>query len=354
MRMSAIPNDTSPFCFTTANQSRARWLLVTLLAMLSLGATVWLGDTATAQPPDSTAIPVSPGTVLSEPLALPVGIKFDPGQRDAEAAQQQVVLIPGLLAGAESLQSVRRELQARHVTTSTFYYTSSQGIAAAADLLSRELQRLAQVQPNTKLVLITHSMGGIVARAVVEDSKRFSANVTKLLMIAPPNHGSALAELSTRSLRQTLLADQSIPEDTLQAVDQLIEQFFGRAKTDLRPDSPFLKSLNQLSRNPNVEYAIFCGTGGPVPAEALTLSFLVGGLLLPDDAEQQKAFDEVRKLAMLPEWIRGSGDGVVSVKSARLPGVKCFETFAFGHNDFGISCSSEASTAVKQLIEMLN
>ncbi len=197
-------------------------------------------------------------------------------------------------------------------------------------------------------------MGGIVARAVVEDPNRFSDNVTKLLMIAPPNHGSALAELSTQSLRQTLFDKQTIPEETVQAVDQLIEKFFGLAKADLCPNSKFLRSLNQLSRNPKVEYAIFCGTGGPLPGEALSLSFFVGGLLLQDDAQQRKAFEEIRQLAMLPEWIRGSGDGVVSVDSARLPGVSRFETFAFGHNDFGATCSIEADAAVKQLVELLN
>ncbi len=55
-----------------------------------------------------------------------------------------------------------------------------------------------------------------------------------------------------------------------------------------------------------------------------------------------KRLEEIRQLAMLPEWIRGSGDGVVSVDSARLPGVRRFETFAFGHNDFGATCSNEA------------
>ncbi len=158
----------------------------------------------------------------------------------------------------------------------------------------------------------------MVARAVVEDPNRFSNNVTKLLMIAPPNHGSALAELSTQKIRQTLLAKQSIPEETVRAVDQLIEQFFGLAKADLCPNSPFLKSLNQLSRNPKVEYAIYCGTGGPLPGEALALSFLVGGFLFQDEPDHQKSLEQIRKLAMLPEWIRGSGDGIVSVASARL------------------------------------
>ncbi len=102
-------------------------------------------------------------------------------------------------------------------------------------------------------------MGGIVARAVVEDPNRFSDNVTKLLMIAPPNHGSALAELSTQSLRQTLFDKQTIPEETVQAVDQLIEKFFGLAKADLCPNSKFLRSLNQLSRNPRLSTPFFVG-----------------------------------------------------------------------------------------------
>ncbi len=263
------------------------------------------------------------------------GIEFDLPQHSAGSAARVVVLIPGLLAGGESLQAVRRELQASSIITATFRYSSKQGIQAAADLLSRELQQLSLANQRQQVTLVTHSMGGIVARAVIEEPQRFSANVTKLLMIAPPNHGSSLAELSTESLQQTLLADAAIPLETMRAVDQLIGMFFGQAKDELCPQSPLLTELNQRPRNQRVQYGIYSGTGGPLPREALSMSFLIGGMWIGNDPQRQQSLEQVRRLAMSPEWLRGSGDGVVSVDSTKLEGVKEFRSFAFAHNDFG-------------------
>ncbi len=78
---------------------RGSWWLGGLLAMLISGAI------ATAQELDSPPPAAAENTVLSGPLIVPVGIKLDPGQGAAASAHQRVVLIPGLLAGAESLQS---------------------------------------------------------------------------------------------------------------------------------------------------------------------------------------------------------------------------------------------------------
>ncbi len=201
-------------------------LAVVLMSLLpGMNATAQEAVTAeSAQPP---AIPLedraAEGIVFDLPLPSAGSAAFVTEPR-------VVVLIPGLLAGGESLQAVRRELQACSITTATFRYSSKQGIQAAADLLSRELQRLSLVNQTQQVALVTHSMGGIVARAVVEEPQRFSANVNKLLMIAPPNHGSALAELSTESLQQTLLADAAIPLETMRAMDQVLGMFFGKPR----------------------------------------------------------------------------------------------------------------------------
>ncbi len=147
MRLSVVCNDhwrlkQSSIRFRSIIHRWGCWFLVGLLVQLVCGTN------ATAQQSASPLSSSTPGTVLSEPLPIPVGIHLDPGQREPASIQQHVVLIPGLLAGAESLQSVRRELQSRNVVTSTFHYTSAQGIAAAADLLSRELKRAYEIQPN--------------------------------------------------------------------------------------------------------------------------------------------------------------------------------------------------------------
>ena len=66
-------------------------------------------------------------------------------------------------------------------------------IDALADGLHRDIEDFMQVYPGAKPILVTHSMGGLVARAYLK--QHGSARVQKLVTLASPHRGTRLAWL---------------------------------------------------------------------------------------------------------------------------------------------------------------
>ena len=85
---------------------------------------------------------------------------------------------------------VRRAERQGHLCT-TFRYPNDQSLQKSARMLSRELKSLENKVDAVQIV--AHSMGGLVARAVIEDPQLDPGHVIQLIMIAPPNSGSQLA-----------------------------------------------------------------------------------------------------------------------------------------------------------------
>lgn len=164
--------------------------------------------------------------------------------------------------------------------------------------------------------VVTHSMGGLLARYYVEGPD-YDGDVSTLVLIAPPNAGSALAR--AQPLFQLI--------EGLQAAGDggrfMLPADLGAAADDLLPGSPFLKQLNALPRRAGVEYRILAGNVGfldratrrQVEARyrALTRAAgLLGGLARLAVADLPAQLDELTD---------GTGDGAVAVASTRLEGV---------------------------------
>src|SRR5690606_38174935 len=135
----------------------------------------------------------------------------------------------------------------------------------SARLLSESLRKVASQQPDRKISLLTHSLGGVVARAVVEDPELDPGNVAQLIMIAPPNHGSGLPNLVQES-RENVDADESEGLVELRLSQKLLSAGIGPAAKQLQLNSSFLSELNGRPSKPAVEYAIFLGDKAPLPA----------------------------------------------------------------------------------------
>src|SRR5262249_34274874 len=144
--------------------------------------------------------------------------------------------------------------------TGALRYSSDRSIGDSAALLSQELLHLAHEQPARKIALLTHSMGGLVARAAIEDAALDPGNVSQLIMIAPPTHGTSCAYLA---LPAELLGHSAGSRDCSLAHLILtgIENSLSEARDDLKPDSAYLQALNNHPRNPNVRYTVLLGTG---------------------------------------------------------------------------------------------
>ena len=262
---------------------------------------------------------------------LRLGLTMSRPLDQAVPGQPVVVVVHGLNSSPQRFEPLANALTARGYLSGTYSYPDDQPIADSAAQLSRDLKRIREQFPSVKIAIVAHSMGGLVSRSVIEDPELDAGNVSHLIMLATPNQGSLLANLS---LGFDMLDDvaEEATRDEVSRFYAMIEDGMSEALDDLRPDSAFLFQLNQRKRNPSVRYSLFLGTGG---------------LLAPDDMDElkkwwNKAKEESRVVALLApridetlvdldEVVRGRGDGVVAVKRGRLEGVDDTIVAEFSH-----------------------
>ena len=96
-----------------------------------------------------------------------------------------VVLVHGLNSRPEDVASFIPAIERADLIPATLRYPNDQPITDSAVLLASELRALKTKYPNRKVRLLTHSMGGLVARSVVETDLD-PGNVSQLIMVAPP------------------------------------------------------------------------------------------------------------------------------------------------------------------------
>jgi pimeloyl-ACP methyl ester carboxylesterase len=114
-----------------------------------------------------------------------------------------VVLLHGLAAGRLNMWPVHRALtRAGYRTLNLSYPSRSQSLDRLVDPLADEIERRARGAVH----FVTHSMGGLVARALI--ARRRPANLGRAVMLGPPNDGSEWVELLTRiGLDQLILRE---------------------------------------------------------------------------------------------------------------------------------------------------
>lgn len=193
-----------------------------------------------------------------------------------------------------------------------FRYPNDQGIDRSADYLAGLWDDLPTDRP---VVLIGHSMGGLVARDFVsrlrhpvgEPPLGLGPAVSGVILVGTPNQGSEWARLRVwLELRDQFPTGQGRRFSLFAA----LRDGTGAAKIDLRPGSDFLRTLNAR----------------PWPS-AVPLQAIQGRLLAPPDlsvgldaAAAEAGSDDLRH--RLRDWWSsmgdGLGDGVVTLDSARL------------------------------------
>lgn len=259
------------------------------------------------------------------------GLAWDEGWEATPAGQPLVLVVHGINSSPDQVGGLVTAVRDNNRPVGTFAYPNDQPIADSAKRLSRDLKQFAADHPQRRLALVTHSMGGLVARAAIENADLDPGNVVKLIMVAPPTHGSQLARVSLGvDLWEHFLRPSE--EKRIRRFFSTIEDGLSEADHDLRPDSDFLRELNARARNKQVRYSLFLGTGGPLTEQHVQL--------LRDKIEQtakaNRAVQLVRpKLEEIfsdfDEVVDGLGDGAVAVKRGRLSGVEDTVVLAFSH-----------------------
>ncbi len=134
-----------------------------------------------APPPNGDALPPADGPA-PQPVAAPV----------ANESERWVFLVHGILMSKRSMAYLEERLAAAGFRVVNRSYASTRlTIQESADFLRRRVERRRALNPNMEVNLVTHSMGGLVARYYLTHTPppRFGA----LVQIAPPNLGSEKA-----------------------------------------------------------------------------------------------------------------------------------------------------------------
>jgi hypothetical protein len=265
------------------------------------------------------------------PSTREYGLILEDNWHQAPAGRNLVVVVHGLDSSPEKVATLLESIRGQGLPCAAFRYPNDQPIADSAKLLSSELAQLARGHPRRGVSLVTSSMGGLVARAAIEDPQLDPGNVRQLIMVAPPNHGSALARFGFGLDVWEHVTDAAGKQEA-RLFYSLVEDGLSEAAADLDPGSPFLRKLNARHRNPKVRYTIFLGTSAPLRSEELVL--LRKSIADAGERNRWVRFFGARVhtwLDDLDEVVEGKGDGAVSVERGRLEGVEDTVLLQFRH-----------------------
>lgn len=281
---------------------------------------------------------------------VPAGLELEDGWDRAPAGKALVIIVHGYQSTPERLDSFLEDVRGLGLPAGVLRYPNDQPVEQTAAMLARELADVSKRQPERAVALVATSMGGLVARAVVEDPKRDPGNVRQLILVGTPNHGSQLAHFG---FALELWEHLSVKEkrEPVERFYRAVEDGLGEARADLRPGSAFLRALNDRPRNPRVRYSLLLGSGALLPESALELARV--SIRRAGERNRFVRFFGAKVdtyLADLDEVVAGKGDGAVAIKRGRLAGVADTVILPFDHLSMLSRLPSAGNRAVKAAV----
>jgi pimeloyl-ACP methyl ester carboxylesterase len=261
---------------------------------------------------------------------LAYGMKARGSYRPNDPGRPTVCLIHGINSTADSFTHMFQPLEEAGFGVVVYEFPYNQDLDVTAPAFGRDWTDFRKKAGETRpWAIVAHSMGGLVARHYVEGPD-YGGDVSDLVLIAPPNRGSAVAKL--QGLLQLIEGVQAINGRQRGALAQLSDGL-GAAADDMAPGGAFLKALNARPRRQGVRYHILAGDSGFLTAEARArveaqyrlasrASGVLGGLA-------RLAVGDLP--AQLDALTDGTGDGAVTVAATRLDGVADHVTIHANH-----------------------
>ena len=305
-----------------ARRSGLRWLLGLLLTLIALAAawTWWAEAHPRAEREARTWVHDQLRAWFPHVMDPDDGWhglhRRDPGPGGPPGAARSLVLIHGLDEPGDIWDDLAPALMAAGHAVWEYRYPNDQGIDRSADWLGELWPTLPPTPP---VVLIGHSMGGLVARDFVSRWRHPVGSAPKVggpavagvILVGTPNGGSEWARLRVwLEVRDHFASPAARPRDLMAG----LRDGLGEAKIDLRPDSDFLRALNARPWPGEVPVYIIAGRlANLVGEEVAQLKAALIAAGVEDLAPQLDHWDAAAGDAL--------GDGLVSLDSARLPGV---------------------------------
>ena len=124
-----------------------------------------------------------------------------------------VILVHGLFMNGYHMSYLGWKLSRSGYYCVTYDYpTRRKTIAGHGEDFRIILEEFCRENPHRKVHIITHSMGGLLTRYAVGNlSAGAGKNIASILMLAPPNHGSATADLVCKYLEKLCVYFPPVP-----------------------------------------------------------------------------------------------------------------------------------------------
>ncbi len=232
---------------------------------------------------------------------------------------QVVLLVHGLDEPGDVWDDLAPILQSVGHNVARFDYANDQACATSAGELLAALRDL-RARGVRRVNIVGHSMGGLITRDALTRGREQGEipAVPRLIMSAPPNHGSALARVRALGEAREQLARWI---DTQGHDPRLLLGFLkdgaGEAGDDLLPGSAYLTGLNARPLPAGTGITIITGVVGAGVEQDLIDLLASPWVRKVLSAEQVRAAE-----ATVKDLATTLGDGIVAADSTRLDGVE--------------------------------